>query len=252
VRIRTNIFLSVGLLVMAGILIALLPANGRQVAAVVSICVLGTGLFYVTYSMMEDKNQIIETVRYELAIAQDKLRQVRLDYENERQIDHLTKCFNEHYFQNEAVRFIGMNKRSGIKFSLVLLRIDQLSAFLAEEGQQGGNELLKVIANLLRRGLRETDMVARLDDDSFALLLSDAADEDAVMVTERLMKLTRQIRHKGLGDGVITISTGITSYRKQSELGVLRSEASEALEVAIDAGGDRIAVFAQSESVTAY
>lgn len=250
-RIRTNIYQGVGLLVMAGIMIALLPADGYQVAAAASICMLGAGLFYVTYSMVEDKNQIIEIIRYELAIAQDRLQQLRLDYENERQIDHLTKCFNEHYFQNEAVRFIALNKRTGIKFSLVLLRIDQFSAFLAEEGQQGGNELLKILANLLRRGLRETDMVARLDDESFALLLSDAADEDAVMVTERLMRLTRQIRHKGLGDDVVTISMGIASYRRHSEPGVLRSEASEALQVAIDAGGDRIAVFAQSESVAA-
>jgi len=251
VGIRTNIYQSVGLLVMVGIMIVLFPAGGYQIAAVASVCVLGAGLFYVSHASVGDKNQKIKTLRYELAIAQDRLRQLRLDYENERQIDHLTKCFNEFYYQNEIARFIALNNRSGIKFSLVLLRIDQFSAFLAQEGQQGGNELLKILANLLRRGLRETDMVARLDDEAFALLLSDAADEDAVMVTERLMRLTRQIRHKGLGDGVVTISMGVTSYRKQGEPSVLRREAAEALDLAINAGGDRIAVFAQSESVAA-
>lgn len=254
-NIKTTLNVGIGLFVMAGILIFLSPADPIKLSAAVSVPALGAAVFYLIRAGIIETDKQVESYRYELAIAQERMAQLRLDYEDSQNIDHLTKCHNPAYFQQEALRFIALNNRSGVGFSVILLRIDRFSEVLEQDGQQGGNELLKIMASLLSRGVRETDVVSRQSDETFALLLSDAVGSDAVLVAERLMSLARQIRHRGIGAGAltvsITVSMGVTSYRKQGEVDVMLSEAEEAIKVATKAGGDRIAVFAEPESVAA-
>ena len=242
---------------MAGILIFLSPSGVMKTSAAVSVPALGAALFYLLRGCVIENEKQVECYRYELGIAQERMEQLRLDYEEAQNIDHLTKCHNPAYFHKEALRFLALNKRSGVGFSVIVLRIDRFSEVLEQDGQQGGNELLKIVASLLSRGVRETDVVSRLGDETFALLLSDAIGEDVVLVAERLMSLSRQIRHRGIGSGngsitvSITVSMGITSYRSQDDVELMLNEAEEAIEVAIEQGGDRIAVFAEPESVAA-
>ena len=248
---RASIFFGAGIFAIAILMISALPDGPWRIAGSISVSALSLALVYVLHGYLASGERQVERYRYELAIARERLEKLQYEYERDLEIDHLTKCFNAGYFEKEAQRFIALNRRSSVDFSLVVLKIDFFSEVLAAEGQQGGNELLKIVANLLCRGVRETDVVARTGEDTFSLLLSDAIGDDVVLVAERLMSLARQIRHKGVREGTVTVSMGVTSYRDQGDLETLFAEAGEAIDVAIAEGGDRIAVFAEPETVAA-
>jgi diguanylate cyclase (GGDEF)-like protein len=64
--------------------------------------------------------------------------------------------------------------RRGAKLGLVLLALDQFREIAGSVGSSVGDELLYRIANRLSRSVRSADLVARVGDDQFAVLLAQA------------------------------------------------------------------------------
>lgn len=55
-------------------------------------------------------------------------------------------------------------------------------------GHQAGDELLKIMANVLTTKLRSTDISARFGGDEFVTLLPETRKEDAGKVAEKILK----------------------------------------------------------------
>ena len=125
------------------------------------------------------------------------------------QRDELTECYNKKWFQQEMLRFVVMGRRSGFRFSLALIRIDQYKTVLSRFDNLEASQVLKSAGQVLKSAVREVDFVARLDEGQFALLLSDARVENAVVVADRVMEQTLQIRVPSDRDFEITVSIGV-------------------------------------------
>jgi diguanylate cyclase (GGDEF)-like protein len=67
----------------------------------------------------------------------------------------------------------GRSERSGRPYSLLFIDIDQFKAMNDTYGHQTGDEVLKVLADILRTSSRKVDIAARLGGDEFVLLLPD-------------------------------------------------------------------------------
>jgi diguanylate cyclase (GGDEF)-like protein len=85
--------------------------------------------------------------------------------------DPLTGLYNRVMFEERLQQSLMDGKRSGRKFALVIIDINQLQRVNHEMGPYIGDGLLKQMAQRLTSGLRETDSVARLEKDNFALML---------------------------------------------------------------------------------
>lgn len=85
--------------------------------------------------------------------------------------DPLTGLNSRLIFDERLQQSLLEGKRSGRKYALVIIDINQLQRVNHEMGPYIGDGLLKQLAQRLTRGLRETDSVARLEKDNFALLL---------------------------------------------------------------------------------
>jgi diguanylate cyclase (GGDEF)-like protein len=100
--------------------------------------------------------------------------------------DPLTRLFNRRAFQqrlsSEAARF----DRYQRPFSLVIADLDGFKGLNDTRGHQAGDRALEAFARLLQVGRREVDGVYRIGGDEFALVLPEAADEEAAAVVERL------------------------------------------------------------------
>ena len=138
-----------------------------------------------------------ETIQRELA------RQARTD--------PLTGLLNRRAFMDEARRRIDRLDREGLPGTLMFVDLDRLKPLNDRLGHEAGDEALVLVAELLRRTVRPSDLVARLGGDEFALWL-DGSDE--LTAAERAEGLRtgcpRALAHLTLGETEgLTMSIGI-------------------------------------------
>jgi len=101
--------------------------------------------------------------------------------------DSLTGLFNDSFFQLTLDREIERSRRYGSPFVLALLDIDDFAGYNDKYGTLAGDILLKGIGSVIkRRGIRQSDMVARIAGDRFALLLVEITLPIAKKVLTRL------------------------------------------------------------------
>lgn len=119
-------------------------------------------------------------------------------------IDSLTGLFNHGFFQLILERELKLSERHGSTFSLVLVDVDDLSLVNARLGSARGDRLLKNIGSAIKETLREVDVAARYEDDTFAILL---AETGGCLLRQPLERLFAQVAAK-IGPEA-TISAGV-------------------------------------------
>ena len=111
------------------------------------------------------------------------------------------------------IKSIQESERSGQKFALVTLDLDNFKFINDNYGHPAGDQLLTKIARRLKHSIRSSDVVARLGGDEFSLLLKDVhADTDFVMLVEKIMDVFKtpiQVDSKAVS---VTTSVGISIY----------------------------------------
>jgi len=128
-------------------------------------------------------------------------------------------------------------------FALVLIDLDNFKQINDALGFPTGDALLLAVADRLRGLLNETDRVARIGSDEFALVLSKAYDRQAVAA--RIEELARRLRHPyevrrqdGEQSLTVGISMGVAMFPADgSEVQQLLRAAELALNSARGAGG---------------
>ncbi|WP_119717118.1 diguanylate cyclase domain-containing protein [Cognatilysobacter tabacisoli] len=102
--------------------------------------------------------------------------------------DPLTGLHNRRAFLSQLERAIGHAAQFGTCNALLYLDLDRFKAVNDLGGHLAGDELLRQLAVLLRRQLRERDTVARLGGDEFAVLLENCTSAHATTVAEKIRK----------------------------------------------------------------
>ena len=126
--------------------------------------------------------------------------------------DELTGLANRRGFSLAFKRELAMARRDAdYDGVLVMIDIDDFKSVNSMWGRQTGDAYLRILAETLRDGVRANDMVARLDGNTFALLLTHM-DED--MGVKRLAKLESVVGKKiALPEGSpLRASFGFAAY----------------------------------------
>lgn len=100
--------------------------------------------------------------------------------------DPVTETFNLPYFEMRVVEEIDRSRRYDYPVTLLLLNVDQFAEVNKAMGKEGGDALLRELAQLIAADLRFSDLVTRLEDDQFALLLPHTSLESADAIWKRL------------------------------------------------------------------
>lgn len=93
--------------------------------------------------------------------------------------DHLTALPNRALFNERLGWVLAEASRRATSVALLLLDLNQFKEVNDTLGHFVGDELLRQVAQRLRLLLRESDTIARIGGDEFAILLTTAADETA-------------------------------------------------------------------------
>lgn len=103
--------------------------------------------------------------------------------------DPLTGLANRRALEKQARRILALAQRRGVQAGLIYLDLTRFKRINDSLGHSVGDEVLVETARRLRRGARESDLVARVGGDEFAVLLAEVAgDEGAVAAAERLTR----------------------------------------------------------------
>lgn len=139
-----------------------------------------------------------------------RLNQLVAELEVLAHTDALTGLCNRRAFYDALGREYRRSRRKLEPFNLVYLDLDNFKQVNDRWGHPAGDELLQVVARLLRTTLRQTDVVARLGGDEFAVLLLNASPSQALDVIERLNRQLLQTMQSH--QWAITCSIGIASF----------------------------------------
>ena len=140
-------------------------------------------------------------------------------------VDELTQVFNRRAFIDNISKELSRLRSKHIQIqrllaepmtlTLMMVDIDYFKKVNDKYGHNAGDEVLKGIAEILKRQVRGTDTVYRYGGEEFAVILPDATKEVAVTAAERINKAigrTGFIINKAKNKRVkVTASIGITS-----------------------------------------
>ncbi len=135
--------------------------------------------------------------------------------------------------------------RHGLPLSLVELDLDHFEALNRRFGRDVADEVLAETALVLKLALRESDIVARLGGDTFAVLLPETDSGPAVRCAERMRRAVEE--HSYARVRRLTGSVGVSSYpREGSDPVELLHAAEQALSVAKKSGRRRVVAAGQT------
>src|SRR5213082_3935786 len=130
---------------------------------------------------VEDRERLIEEIsalRGKVARLQERVEQLdQLAHQ-----DSLINLPNRRGFMRELERLIGRVDRYGISAAMLFVDLDGLKIINDTLGHRAGDEALIQVANLLAKGVRHSDTVARIGGDEFGILL-ECSDEAAAQDT---------------------------------------------------------------------
>jgi diguanylate cyclase (GGDEF)-like protein len=143
-----------------------------------------------------------------LAAAIDRGQRHRL----EARTDFLTGLANRWEFERAMEREIAAAARHGRPLSLMLIDLDRLKAINDELGHHSGDVAIRLVAELLGKEVRATDICARLGGDEFALAMPGAELSQAEEVARRLRASLQAASFSGVRSA-LEISIGLASWQ---------------------------------------
>ncbi len=100
--------------------------------------------------------------------------------------DALTGLFNRRYFNQQLEENVRRAARYDEPLALIFLDVDHFKSVNDRFGHHAGDRCLQALARTLRENVRDSDQIARIGGEEFAVLLIRADRELALSIAERL------------------------------------------------------------------
>lgn len=101
-------------------------------------------------------------------------------------IDELTGLYNYRYLGIALDREIRRAERYGLSMSIIFLDVDLLKVVNDTYGHLVGSQVLKEVAAVIKKSVREVDIVIRYGGDEYTIILIETNRQGAAIVAERI------------------------------------------------------------------
>ena len=126
--------------------------------------------------------------------------------------DELTGLYNRRGFYAIAQQQLKVANRTKGEVALLFADMDKFKSINDQWGHQKGDEALVSIADILKQTFRESDLIARISGDEFALLLIDTPEKNMSIVFNRLQKNIDAFNIHSGGMFNLSLSIGMSVY----------------------------------------
>ena len=162
--------------------------------------------------------------------------------------DTLTGLQNRRSFLDSMAKELQRAERYRSDFSLILLDVDHFKKVNDAYGHDGGDIVLKHIAQILETNVRSADSAFRYGGEEFCVLLPETDAGMAEVVARRVRDKIRQtVIELGAGKRLsVTCSAGLANFEKGLDADTMIRRADSAMYHAKKLGRNRVATFNDS------
>ena len=169
-------------------------------------------------------------------------------------LDPLTGAYNRRSFHETAERTLALARRAGQPLSIIMIDIDHFKGLNDKHGHRAGDEVLRVLADIVRSQLRKEDLLVRFGGEEFCLMLPQVPGPGAVVVAGRIRKAVCADPMRIDGREIpVTISLGVAARLDEGPESIeeLLGRADQALSLAKNRGRNRVVALSLGRSVAA-
>jgi diguanylate cyclase (GGDEF)-like protein/PAS domain S-box-containing protein len=132
--------------------------------------------------------------------------------------DALTGLRNRRRFERDIADQVGRAHRYGEYAVLMMIDLNGFKSINDVHGHRAGDQVLKSVATALMGRLRDTDLVARIGGDEFAIVMPYARLDTAESIAESLRELIRDcaLNIPGASKLHLTASIGLVEINKET------------------------------------
>nr|WP_277344515.1 GGDEF domain-containing protein [Oleiagrimonas sp. C23AA] len=190
----------------------------------------------------EELRRLTLTIAEQLALSLGNLRlQESLRSQSIR--DALTGLFNRRYLESSLGRELLRCARDQAPLTVLMLDMDHFKQFNDSHGHQAGDRRLVEFAEVLRSGVRGSDLACRYGGEEFTLVLPGVGLEAAMARANQIREATASLPDGEFGDQPPTCSIGVALYPNHGQTPyTLIQAADRALYQAKRGGRDRVEV----------
>jgi len=156
--------------------------------------------------------------------------------------DPLTGTANRRYFFERAEQEFMRSRRYQAPLSIALIDVDHFKHINDQFGHATGDEVLKLLSGKIAALLRESDLLARIGGEEFAILMPSTGLAGAALMAERLRVTIAEEASPVAGQMLhLRFSAGVTQLKAQDQsIEDCLRRADEAMYKAKQAGRDRV------------
>ena len=183
--------------------------NGDRIRSIVR------GMVEETARMQSQAAQVEGNLRASMAEIEGLRRDLQTAW-SEARTDGLTSLANRKHFDQALRLAAAQSLEHGSPACLLLSDIDHFKQFNDVYGHVLGDQVLRLVASLLRHNVKGQDLVARYGGEEFAVILPVTRLVDACTLADRLRELVGsrrvQLKDRGQTLGRVTLSIGVAEF----------------------------------------
>lgn len=137
------------------------------------------------------------------------------DMQNKLYTDDLTGLYNRRFFNQCLSEETDRSIKKHLTFALVMLDMDHFKEINDQYGHLEGDQALVWMAGILKRSVRQGDVIIRFAGDEFFLILPGATKKEALTVTQRIYSTINDNPFKGFKQQVdipVNVSGGVAFF----------------------------------------
>jgi diguanylate cyclase (GGDEF)-like protein len=120
---------------------------------------------------------VFEDLTWELRQTNRRLEAAHVELEHLVITDPLTGCYNRRFFLEVINREVQRHRRYSTPLSVLFVDVDRFKEVNDTLGHEAGDAALKLVAEFLRKNVREADFLFRWGGDEFLMLLTCTEEE---------------------------------------------------------------------------
>ncbi len=133
--------------------------------------------------------------------------------------DGMTGLHNYRFFRLRIKEEIARARRDGSPVSLLILDVDYFKNYNDTLGHPAGDDVLRKLSSILRKSVRDNDIVARYGGEEFAIILPGTDIDGALSLAERIrskVERTAFYKEEIQPNGKITVSVGSATFPRDA------------------------------------
>ncbi|WP_349944055.1 HD domain-containing phosphohydrolase [Lacrimispora sp. BS-2] len=165
-----------------------------------------TNYYYEVLASRPKENQLAIILN---DITKSKQAEDRLHYLSYH--DQLTGLYNRRFFEEQLKR---LNSKSYYPLMITMADINGLKLMNDSFGHKVGDKYIQKVAEVLREGFREKDIICRLGGDEFIII---SPNTDVKEIKEMIGRVSKRTKHEAVNKITLSVSFGYNAKYKDEE-----------------------------------